>query len=107
MTIIIKIGIFFINVLYYLFKLFPTKKKVTMISRQSNDETMDFKLLREEIERRDTNVEVVILCHMLDGGINSSFKNKIKYVFHMFKQMYHLATSKMAILDSYCISVSI
>ena len=78
-----------------------------MISRQSNEETMDFKLLREEIERRNTNVEVVILCHMLDGGINSSFKNKIKYVFHMFKQMYHIATSKVVILDSYCMVISI
>lgn len=93
--------------IYYPIKLFPVKNKITMISRQSNFETMDFKLIREEVSRRNSNIEVVILCHMLDGGINSSIKNKIKYVFHMFKQMYHISTSKVVVLDSYCMVISI
>ena len=33
--------------------------------------------------------------------------NKFKYFLHMFVQMYHIATSKVVILDSYCIVVSI
>lgn len=95
------------NVVYYLFKLFPTRNKITMISRQSNYETMDFKLIRKEINNRDSSTKVVVLCHMLDGGIKSTIKNKIKYFFHMFKQMYHIATSKVVVLDSYCMVVSI
>lgn len=107
MTLIIKIGIFFINIIYFFIKLLPTKNKITFISRQSNNETMDFKLLREEINKRNKKVKVVVLCHQLEGGINSTLKTKIKYIFHMFRQMYHLATSKVVVLDSYCMVVSI
>lgn len=78
-----------------------------MISRQSDNEMMDFKLLREEIENRNTRTKVIVLCHKLEGGINSTIVDKIKYIFHMFKQMYHIATSKVVILDSYCMVVSI
>ena len=107
MAIIIKAGIFCINVLYFFMKLLPTKNKVTMMSRQSSHETMDFRLLREEIERRNENVKVVVLCKELKDGIKSTIIDKIKYIFHMLVQMYHLATSKVVILDSYCMVVSI
>ncbi len=107
MAVIIKLGIAFLNIIYFFIKLFPTKNKITMISRQSNNETMDFKLLRKEIENRDPNVKVVVLCHKLDGGIDSTLKTKIKYIFHMFRQMYHIATSKVVVLDSYCMVISI
>lgn len=107
MTIIIKVGIFFINIIYAFIKLLPTKNKITMISRQSNNVTMDFKLIEEEIKKRDKNMKVVILCRKLEGGINSSIKTKIGYAFHMLVQMYHIATSKVVVLDSYCIVVSI
>lgn len=107
MTVIIKIGIFFINIIYFFIKLVPTKNKITLISRQSDKETMDFRLIREEIEKRNTNTKVVVLCHKLEGGINSTLNTKIKYIFHMFKQMYNIATSKVVILDSYCMVISI
>lgn len=107
MVLIIKIGTFILNFIYLFIKLIPTKNKITMISRQSNTEPMDFRLIREEIERRNNKTKVVVLCHQLDGGINSTFINKIKYIFHMFKQMYHIATSKVVILDTYCMVISI
>ena len=78
-----------------------------MISRQSDSESMDFRLLREEIEKRNDGYKVVVLCHKLEGGINSTIMNKIKYVFHMFRQMYEIATSKVVVLDSYCMVISI
>ena len=104
---IMKIGILFLNIIYFFIKLLPTKNKITMISRQSDTKTIDFSLLEKEIYNRDKRYKVVILCHKLDGGIASTLKNKIKYFFHMFKQMYHIATSKVVILDSYCIVISI
>lgn len=107
MVLIIKIGTLFLNIIYLFIKLIPTKNKITMISRQSNDEPMDFRLIREEIEKRDKNIKVVVLAHQLDGGINSTLLNKIKYVFHMFRQMYNIATSKVVILDTYCMVISI
>lgn len=99
MYILIKIGIFIFNIIYFFIKLFPIQNKVTFISRQSNDKSIDISLLEGEIKRENKNVKVVILCKTLD--------NKLKYFFHMFRQMYHVATSKVVVLDGYCIVVSI
>lgn len=107
MIIIIKVGIVLLNIFYFFLKLIPTKKKITMISRQSNNESMDFRLVRQEIEARNNGYKVVVLCHKLDGGIKSTVFTKIKYIFHMIRQMYHIATSKVVVLDSYCMVVSI
>ena len=104
MVIIIKIFIVLINIVYFFIKLLPTRNKVVMISRQSNEINQDFKLLGKELDKK---YKVVYLCRTLDGGVKSKLKTRIKYGFHMFRQMYHLATSKVCILDSYCPTVSI
>ena len=101
MTIILKIGIFFLNIIYAFIKLFPThKNKITFISRQSNEITLDFKLLTDDL-KKNRNLELVILCKRLESGV----LNKIKYGLYIFKLMYHIATSKVVILDSYCIPI--
>ncbi len=120
-----KLVILGAKILYSFFKLLPTKNKITMISRQSNAETLDFKLIRNEIEKENNIVnnqderengnqnlnknklKVIVLCHKLEGGANASLKEKIRYILHMLLQMYHIATSKVALLDSYCILISI
>ncbi len=102
MIILLKIGIFFLNIIYFFIKLSPTENKVVMISRQSNNITPDFELLKKEFER-DEKYRVVVLTKKLSPG----FFNKVKYAFHMFKQMHEIATSEVLILDSYCIAASI
>ena len=104
--VLIAIAKFFLNIIYFFMKLFPTKDKIVMISRQSNKPSDDFKLIEKEIKSHK-KYDVVILCKKLVGKAEATPSELLKYSFHMFKQMYHLATSKMAILDSYCISVSI
>ncbi len=103
---LIRIIIFFLNIIYFFLKLLPVQNKIVMISRQSNQESIDFKLIREEIEK-NKKYKVVTLCKRLEGKENAKFKNLILYGFHMLLQMYHLATSRVAIIDSYCISVSV
>ena len=107
MRLIIKTGQIILQIIYQLLKLFPVKNKVVMISRQSNDPSIDFVLLRDEIEKEAPACEVVFLCKTLDGGVNSTIGRKLGYMGHMFRQMYHLATSKAAVLDTYCIVVSL
>lgn len=104
---IIKTGIGFLNIVYAFFKLLPVRTKVTMLSRQSNVPSDEFRMIKKGINLRDKRVKVVFLCHTLDGGINSTISDKVKYGFHMFAQMFHIATSKVVILDTYCIVVSI
>ncbi len=101
----IKIFTTLLNIVYLPFKLLKTKNKIVMISRQSNNINDDFKLLGRELEK--SGFKVTYLCRTLDGGINSTILDKISYGFHIFTQLYHLATSKACVLDSYCIAVSV
>ena len=107
MKLMISVGRFILQCIYYVICLCPTQNKVVMISRQSNTPSIDFKLLEKEILKRKDGTKVVLLCRTLDGGLNSSILTKLGYVFHMFVQMYHLATSKVCILDGYCIVASL
>lgn len=103
---IIKIGIFLLKIIYFIMKLFPTKNKITMISRQSNKISIDFKLIKKEIESH-RKYNVVALCKKLNGKENASILELFKYGFNLLRQMYNIATSKVVIIDSYCIAISI
>ena len=107
MKFIIKAGTHILQFLYQSMKVFPVRNKVTMISRQSNKPSIDFQLLKEEIEKREDNIEVIILCKTLEGGEEASFFQKLEYGLHMIVQMYHMATSKVIVLDTYCIVASL
>lgn len=104
MKIVVKIVIIFLNMVYTIMKLLPTKKQVLFMSRQSNEKSLDFQLLGKELEKE---YKVIYLCKTLDGKENAKIKTLISYGFHMFKQMYYLATSKVCILDTYIPTVSI
>ena len=100
MQIIIKIGIVILNIIYFFIKIFKTKNKITFISRQSNKVNLDFKLIIDKINNQLPNYKTIALTKKMG-------KNKLAYIMHMFKQMYHIATSRIVILDSYCIPISI
>lgn len=101
---ILNIIIIILNIFYVFFKILPTRNKIVFISRQSNNIGIDFQLLGEKLEEK---YKVVYLCRKIEGGAHSKLKTKISYGFYMFAQMYHLATSKVCIIDSYCPAVSI
>lgn len=103
MAVIITIFKFFLNLIYDFMKIFSVKKKVVILSRQSNEKTLDIKLLEEEIVKQDQKMEVVCLCR----SIKESFTGKIRYMLHMMRQMYHIATAKIVVVDGYCMGVSL
>lgn len=107
MKYIVKFGTCLLQLIYQCMKVFPEKNKITMISRQGNEPSIDFQLISSEIKSRNKNIEVVFLCKTLDGGAKAGMKAKAGYVIHMFVQMYHMATSKVIILDTYCIVASL
>ena len=89
---------------YFFLKFLPVNnQKIVFISRQSDNINIDFKLLSEELVKRNKNLKIVFLCHRM----KKTLFDDIYYFFHIFKQMFHLATSKVVILDSYCIPVSV
>lgn len=102
MSIIIKIGLGFYKLVYFFMKLFPTRRKIVFLSRQSDVPSIDIKLLSKELNRSHKDYQVIILCKKIGPGIYG----KVSYCMHMFRQAWHLATSQVAILDSYCILAS-
>ena len=92
-----------LNVIYCVFKLLPVKKKITYISRQSNTLSVDYRLVIGEMKKRCPEYRNITLIKMIGDGIPA----KIGYCFHMLRQMYHIATSEMVVLDTYCIAVSL
>ena len=99
----IKIFNILLEIAYIPLKLLPTRRKITFISRQSNKESIDIVMLKDAIRRNIPNCEVATLMKTLDTGV----LNKILYGFHMIKQMYHIATSQIVILDTYCMTISL
>ena len=89
--------------MYLPFKLLKQKNKITYISRQSNTPSIDFKLLYSKMEELDNNVIQVMLTKKIEKGLVA----KLKYALHIFVQMYHIATSKVVIVDTYIIPISV
>ena len=96
--------LFFLNGIYDIVKaLVPSRNKVTLVSRQSDEPSVNFLLLKQEFESREDPPQVVMLCKTL----KRSFPAEFAYLFHLLRQMYHFASSRVVILDSYCILASV
>lgn len=104
MEIIIIIFKWHLKFIYFFLKLFPiNKRKITFLSRQGNEPSIDFKLLKKELLNNNNQLNIVFLCKKF----NNTKKDVLLYYFHIYKQMYHIATSKVCIIDSYIIPISI
>lgn len=77
------------------------REKVSIISRENNYKSLDIRLLEEELLGR--GIEVDTLTKRLTK--NLSIRN-IGYIGHIFKQIRSIATSKVVVVDTYCIPVS-
>lgn len=99
--IIVRLAVSVLRFVNFFFRPLPIKEKVTIISRQSDKPTLDIKLLSEELLEEE--IKTVVLTKTLDR----SFKGIISYCLQMVIQMYHIATSKIVVIDGYCILVSV
>lgn len=77
------------------------RERVTIISRESNERTLDVELLEKELCRR--GIDVRTLCRLLTK--ERSLKS-LSYIGHVFRQIAYIAGSKVVVLDTYCIPVS-
>ncbi|HHW69695.1 MAG TPA: CDP-glycerol glycerophosphotransferase family protein [Tenericutes bacterium] len=87
------------NLIYTLLKILPTMNKVVLITRRSKKTPIDFMMLKEKINYLYPSTKVVVLNHKL--------KFKLMLPIHIIIEMYHLATSRSAIIDSYIIPISV
>lgn len=102
MKILIRLAKVLFNFIYLFVKLLPMRHKVVMLSRQSDNPSLDFRLLEAQLKAQDPTLTVVLLCKR----IGPRQLDKIKYVFYMLHCMVHLATSRVAVIDGYVIPIS-
>ena len=103
MTFIVTVFKAVLNLIFAFMKLSPVRNKISILSRQSDNKTLDIELLEKEISKQDGTIKVVCLCRTL----KPRFKSYIMYLFHLLRQMYHIATSKIVIIDGYCMGISL
>ena len=93
----------FLNIIYAPIKLFPVGKKIVFISRQGHEPGLDFCMISDKLEKEYPDYKLIMLCSKMPSSILALHR----YFWHMCKQLWHLTTSKVCVLDSYCIAVSV
>lgn len=90
--------------LYAIIKLLTRERpnKIVFLGRRMNRMPLDFRLLIEEIRRRDPSVEVAVISRLVKG----TKQEALGFLPLLLRSMYHLATSRVAVLDSYWPTVS-
>ena len=81
-----------LKIVYFFLKLIPVNsKKIVLMSRQTNTKSIDYILIEEDIKKRYPDYKLVILTKKL----KKDFKSLINYYFHIYRQLYSLATSRV------------
>lgn len=110
MNIVIRLFTICWNAIYACLKCLPVKKRVVMMSRQSDTPSYEFQMIAEELFSIAPNIQVKYMCKTMGRSVDSNTITiciqAVGYLFHMFYQTYYLATSSVVLLDSYCPSVS-
>ena len=99
---IIKLFVVFIRVIYAFMKIRKTENKIVWLSRQSNEKSEDMKMLSEKIaELSPETKQVFRLCRLKDeSGLS------VSYIFFILRDMWEIASAKIAITDTYSIPIS-
>lgn len=99
---IVKVFVLFIRILYAPMKLQKTKNKIVWLSRQSNDISPDMKMLSDEISKISPETKQVFRLRRLENESGLS----LSYIFFIFRDMWEIASAKVAVTDTYSIPVS-
>ncbi len=77
------------------FRLFPLRKRVVFLSRQSKVFPSDFRLLSAHLQEDDPTLEVRIFA------TDSELSGMLQFALHMFEQLWFASTSRVVVLDGY------
>lgn len=100
-TVMMKTAVVVMRTMYVPFKALRVKTRIAFISRQDDKPIEDICMLSDSIRNKRPDVECVVLSRNLEDT------NPIAYGFHMLRQMKYLASSKVVVLDGYCIAASV
>ncbi len=99
---ILKVFVLFIRVLYAPMKLRRTQNKILWLSRQSNEKSADMQMLEKAIALINPTARQMFRLRRLkdESAVTPS------YIFSILGDMWHIATAKVVIVDTYSIPVS-
>ena len=101
-TVILGVLKIVLRIIYAPLKLQKSKNRIVYLSRQSNEKSLDMRLLEEAIKNESPKTEQIFRLRMVEDG----FKAKVKYALGVIGDMYYLANSSVAIVDTYSLTVS-
>ncbi|MDR1953618.1 MAG: CDP-glycerol glycerophosphotransferase family protein, partial [Clostridiales Family XIII bacterium] len=84
-------------------KLRRKRNKVTLISSQSDEPTLDILMLAEAIRRMYPDMEVTVLSGKMKRNLHGAFA----FFGSLLSQMCHIAVSSAVVIEGYCVSVSL
>lgn len=94
---VMKLAALVISAIFRVFSLFPQRKKIALLSRQSA-RPFDFELLEPALAQAFPGYKIVWCCVMQGGKMT---------VLLMLKQLWHVATAEVCLVDGYVPAVSI
>ena len=105
-SILIRVLIRVLNCIYWLIKKKTEVEpnKILFLSRQSNTPSLDFRMLFDELQIQNPNLKIISITSRIEKRNSEVFRREFRII---WKQMYHLATSKVCIVDGYNIPVSV
>ena len=87
-----------LKISYKVINLFASSgERITYISRQADEPSEDMMLLVDVMKKSHPEFRNVVLAKKIKGP---------GYFFHFFRQMHHIARSRLVVLDGYCIVAS-
>lgn len=100
---IFKILLSIFKFIFYPFIFLPVTNKITLISRMSDNKTLDIKLLERNLKLKYYDYKIVVLSDYFGKKISK----KIKYLLKMPKYVFYIYTSKIVICDCYIPAISL
>lgn len=102
MSVFLFIARWVLRLIYLLFMPLPVKNKVVMLSRESDTPPIDFRLLEKELKARSPETEIVYFCRKMTKKTNIP-----AYCWMVLQSLYHIATSSVAVTDTYSIQLCV
>lgn len=94
---LIKLWKIAMGICYAPLKLLPTNdNKVIFLSRQASEVNLDFRLLQHSLKKKKPEVKIVNICKRCD-----TIKDYPVFAWCLLKSLYHIATAKVCVLDTY------
>lgn len=85
----------FLRLLAAVFRLFPLRRRVAFLSRQSHVPSTDFRLLATRLKEDDPTLDVRI------SAIDSELSGRVQFALNMLTHLWLASTSRVVVLDGY------